>query len=340
MAEQEGSPLEESSGYSKYGITDLPKTSVATAWGQTKTCAGLSVKEWVFIVVSVVNILVAIGLTLVRFIDVIIHDPAKPDFTFALLLLVNAASCLFYVGHGVLRERVYELYVFIIAILVVLVYCIVEYAFLNVEGRSTLKLVRLILACVLAPPNIFLAWSVAQHFGYLQFRIVGASEYLQHLYQQASIFSCLLKFDVQVTTSFVILVLEEGTDLNLLEQITIGVGIPYALLWNIMGWFVLRRESKVGAWVFAFLGIVKPAYYIFKLVKMYRDLDDSNSKLTDTIVYSLLAAGMLALLVWLMIMAELIVVYRNFGQGLKERAYDRMASENTSLLTGRRSRRH
>lgn len=45
--------------------------------------------------------------------------------------------------HGVLRERAYELYVFIIAILVVLVYCIVEYAFLNVEGRTTVKLVSI-----------------------------------------------------------------------------------------------------------------------------------------------------------------------------------------------------
>lgn len=54
-----------------------------------------------------------------------------------------AAFCTFYMLHGVLRERAYELYVFIIAILVVLVYCIVEYAFLNVEGRTTVKLVSI-----------------------------------------------------------------------------------------------------------------------------------------------------------------------------------------------------
>jgi len=39
--------------------------------------------------------------------------------------------------------------------------------------------VRVILAFVLGVPNMYLAWAVAKHFGYLQFRIVGASEYLQ-----------------------------------------------------------------------------------------------------------------------------------------------------------------
>lgn len=51
------------------------------------------------------------------------------------------AFSIFYVFHGLLREKKYELYVLILAILVVMVYCIVEYI-VNVDGRSTLKLVN------------------------------------------------------------------------------------------------------------------------------------------------------------------------------------------------------
>ena len=58
-----------------------------------------------------------------------------------IIFLSVAVFCLFYVFHGLLRERIYELYVLIIAIIVVLLYCIVEYAFLNVDGRTTIKLV-------------------------------------------------------------------------------------------------------------------------------------------------------------------------------------------------------
>lgn len=60
------------------------------------------------------------------------------------VLIVNysifVAFSIFYVFHGLLREKKYELYVLILAILVVMVYCIVEYI-VNVTGRSTLKLV-------------------------------------------------------------------------------------------------------------------------------------------------------------------------------------------------------
>ena len=44
---------------------------------------------------------------------------------------------------------------------------------------SLVSQVRLIIAAVMAPPNIFLAFIVSRNFGFLEFRIVGASEFLQ-----------------------------------------------------------------------------------------------------------------------------------------------------------------
>ncbi|XP_067683331.1 uncharacterized protein [Haliotis asinina] len=332
------SPGESSTDYTQYGITDVPKYTTLTAFGKTKTFAGLYPKEWAFLVVSSINILAAVGLTIYRLVVVVESDPESSDFTFTILLLINAGFSAFYVIHGVLRERVYELYALMLAILVVTMYCVLEYAAFNVEGQTTVKLVRLILVCILAPPNILLAWAVAKDFGYLEFRIVGASEYLQHLYRQAAIFSCFLKLDLQASVSFVVLALKEGTDITLLEQINLGVGIPYTLVWSILGWFVLRRELRVWAWVFAVAGVVKPGYYLYKVIKVYTELAEDPEAYSNTIVYSLLAAGAIALISWFILMAELIIVYRNFGKGLRERAFEVLATENSSLLTGRRSR--
>lgn len=58
-----------------------------------------------------------------------------------------AAFCLFYVVHGLLKELQYEIYVLILAILVVLVYCIIEYA-VNIEGHTKIKEVMLFLFVV------------------------------------------------------------------------------------------------------------------------------------------------------------------------------------------------
>ncbi|XP_070192468.1 uncharacterized protein [Littorina saxatilis] len=290
--------LESSTDYSKYGITDVPKFAVTTALGKTKTFAGLYYKEWIFLVISFLNISTAVALTLARLVQVVEDDPKSSDFTFGILLLINAGFCLFYVLHGVLRERVYEIYAFMAAILVVLFYCILEYAVFNPSRRTDIKLGRLIVACVMAPPNIIIAWFVSRDFGYLEFRIVGASQFLQYLYRQAALFSCLLKFDLQAT---------------------------------------LRRELKGGAIAFAVIGLVKPGYYLYKVITTYIDIRDGIEP-SQTITYSLLAATALGLLVWLMLMWELTVVYKSFGKGLKEHTKDVLATETTGLLSSNRKK--
>ncbi|XP_045166628.1 uncharacterized protein LOC123530012 [Mercenaria mercenaria] len=306
----------ESGDYSRFGIPDAPKTTVTTPFGKAKTCAGLLPKERWFLVLSFINILAAIGLTAYRLVVVAKDDPTNSDFTFTILIIVNAAFVAFYVLHGVLRERKYELYVQIVAILVILIYCIVEYA-VKTDTRTTVKLVRLIIACVLAPPNIILSVFVARDFGELEFRIAGASAHLQRIYNEAAIFSCWLKFDLQVTVSLVILALQDGTKIDTLEIVTLAVGIPYTFLWDVFGWFVLRLELGFGAFVFAALGLAKPAYYVYKFVELYRDLETHTHN--NIITYCVIICGALAVLVWLILMVELVRVFRNFGKGLKER---------------------
>ena len=51
-----------------------------------KTFAGLEVVEMVFLIISIVNVLVAIGLTIDRLVELEKHSP---DYTFAIILLIN-----------------------------------------------------------------------------------------------------------------------------------------------------------------------------------------------------------------------------------------------------------
>lgn len=45
---------------------------------------------------------------------------------------------------------------------------------------------------------------------------------------------------VMLQISVVVLVLRNGTDVNVLEQVILGVGIPYSILWNILGAVMVR----------------------------------------------------------------------------------------------------
>ena len=53
-----------------------------------------------------------------------------------------AGFCLFYAVHGVLREREFELYVYIVGIVVLLIYIIID-LIVNRVNRTTLKWVSL-----------------------------------------------------------------------------------------------------------------------------------------------------------------------------------------------------
>ncbi|XP_013418695.1 uncharacterized protein LOC106179543 isoform X2 [Lingula anatina] len=319
---------------SRFCNTGSYRYGVLPAW-PAKTFAGLSPKEWAFLVVSILNLLAALGFTGYSLWYVVDKDKENTvDFTFAVLLLINIVFCTFYVVHGLFREREFELYAFIAATLVVVVYCITEYA-VNVAGHSNpIKLPRLIVSCALALPNIVLAWMVARDFGFLAFRIVGASEALQLMYRQSAAFSTLLKFDFQVGVSFVVLVLEQGVNLTTLEIVTLSVGLPFSFLWLILGWITMRKEIKPLMWIFIVLGLVGPAYVIYKIVMLFENLEEEQSE--KLLIYAVIVAGALELLVHVILLIQAVVVYRNFKKGLKERAFD--PTEQTSLLVaaGRR----
>lgn len=59
---------------------------------QAKTLAGLYTREWAFLIISFINIATAVALTFVRLVQVVKDDPASPDFTFVILLLINAGT--------------------------------------------------------------------------------------------------------------------------------------------------------------------------------------------------------------------------------------------------------
>ncbi|CAB4010546.1 Hypothetical predicted protein [Paramuricea clavata] len=112
-----------------------------TVLGKTKTLAGLDRKEWIFLILCVSCLVATIGFTLHTLI-VRLH-PHSSDYIFAVLLLFNAAFCLFYTIHGVLREREFELYCLILAILIVSVYVIVNFGLTFPQSPSKIKWVSI-----------------------------------------------------------------------------------------------------------------------------------------------------------------------------------------------------
>lgn len=77
-------------------------------------------------------------------------------------ILLLAGFCLFYAVDGVFRERKYEVYAYIVGILVVLGYILIDLIFAN-DNRTILKWVSTV---------YFSSWNLSYTIGYAFFSLV------------------------------------------------------------------------------------------------------------------------------------------------------------------------
>ncbi|XP_065681905.1 uncharacterized protein LOC105844819 isoform X3 [Hydra vulgaris] len=127
-------------------LRSRPTTAGINNVGKVRRFHDLKRIEKAFIRLAFVSIVIAGIITVVR-----INGLLKPsaDFTFALLLLINLLFILIYVVYGVFWERPFELIVSIITTLIVMLYCIVEFALKGRFHKGKVYIIKLISLLVL-----------------------------------------------------------------------------------------------------------------------------------------------------------------------------------------------
>ncbi|XP_071945588.1 uncharacterized protein [Antedon mediterranea] len=305
--------------FADFGVNvEKEKPIIQTAIGTCRKISDLTCKEKVFVCLSLFTLLFCIGLTIER---LLIVDTLSADFTFVLLILVNCVFCVYYVIHAVLKEHPWELFVFSTMILLVLVVCIVNYTITYNHSKDHVKLVRLVLISCVAPFVVILAAKIGINYHRaknLIFRTVGANLKLQNICGKMYLFADLQKFDLQLQISMLVLVLKEGANLNLLEEIVLGVGIPLGLIWNVLGYVSVWRESKPLVVFYLSTSWIFPAYILYKYIDIGFNWVSEASKLLPTCI---IICGTLALIIRLWIVGIIGYLYRHFGHDLGNKVF-------------------
>ncbi|XP_071840313.1 uncharacterized protein [Apostichopus japonicus] len=238
-----------------------------TRVGKYRKWKGLSIAEKLFFTTSVIFLVTFLALTTNR---LFFADKYSQDFTFVLLLLLNAAFCLYYVIHGIFREHGFELFVYAFSVGVVLIYCVENFFETEI---GPVKLARLVVVGIFAPPEvayaIYLGWHYQQSKN-LIFRTVGANLYRQNLCVKMYMFVDLLKFDLQLECSVFILGLKGGVKTELMESLLVGLGVPISLTWNLIGYLAVRYEKRVLLFIFIATGWLQPTYVTYKFIDLQR----------------------------------------------------------------------
>ncbi|XP_035206033.1 uncharacterized protein LOC118181064 [Stegodyphus dumicola] len=300
--------------FSRFNVGRIPPKVQETPFGKVRAFSTFTVLEWIYLAVSIIALTVSLGITIQRLTT---ENPSESDFTFAILLLLTIVFCYHYSVHSIFTERWDELMVFVISNVIVLVYCILNYL---TGEQPTVKLVRLILVCTLGP--FLIVVGILLSFRYcksnnLIYNTVGANSSLQKACRMYYICSSLLKFDLQLQLSMVILVMARGViDMSLRQKVILASGVPISFLVFILGVLGLRYENKTLMVLFYILGLLEPIYIVYKFY-WTANFEDSDNATYD----STFACGYFALVIWVcLIISTVYFILYGFGKGLKEKS--------------------
>ncbi|CAN7986946.1 unnamed protein product, partial [Ixodes hexagonus] len=281
---------------------------------QAKHLRDVSRKEWLFFGVSALSLLVSLGFTIERLMTL---PSNSDDYTFAIMLCYTACFCFFYIVHGILKERFYEIVVFIVSSVIVVVYLVLNVASTyDKDPTPVIKIVRLCLALVFLVAILF--WGVQVARGYwLERRLlfhINAKANLQSMYQKLFVCSSLISFDLQLQGSMLIFVLENGTAaLDKMEIWVLSVGPVVTCLWAVAGLLAMDHESKPLVVLFYVLWAPNVVYIGYRLYTL------SSSDSQTVLFRATITCAILALLTRAAVAVVMLLVVQNFGKGLRER---------------------
>ncbi|XP_072019297.1 uncharacterized protein [Amphiura filiformis] len=321
------------STFAHFGVdVEREKPIVKSFVGPYRKWSNIDRKEKVFLTTTLLGLLIILGLTVDR---LAIINSATDDFTFALLLLVNTVFCIYYVIHSILREHPHELFVFAFSLTALIVYCIANFAETIEMDFSHVKLIRLIVVCLIGPFSISLGIYIGIKYMRSRrviFRTVGANIHLQDLCGNMYFFSDLIKFDLQLQTSMLILVLDDGTNSNVYEKVVMGLGLPLGIIWHIIGFLSIRFENKILVTIFLLACWVLPVYTTYKFIDLCTRWPTFLTKADKLLPSCIIVCGILSILTRVFLVVIVLYLSMNFGHNLGEKVFGGKSAGSVSSI--------
>eukprot|EP01012_Entosiphon_sulcatum_P039452 TRINITY_DN5198_c0_g1_i2.p1 TRINITY_DN5198_c0_g1~~TRINITY_DN5198_c0_g1_i2.p1 ORF type:complete len:276 (-),score=40.92 TRINITY_DN5198_c0_g1_i2:82-909(-) len=245
------------------------------------------------------------------------------------MLALNSICACYFAITAVYQENGYQIFAFCVTQISLLVRLVITLFNAPSKGfasrvpqwiTAAIGLFALLIAVVLA-------YSVHKHFGWKMFRRFGAKRHLQVIFLDYQKFTTCLQLDVQFLTV-----------VFFLFSLFLYVEIPALLLGLVVLSFstdyvikpIIEKENKVATLAWIIFKSCMPGYWIYRLISFtqcWPDKDDVEC-LGPKIRREPYVADMMwfyiieALICRLLLVIFTIVVFRNYGKGLKEAIFD------------------
>ena len=314
-----------------------PELSVEYTQRRLYKLLGLNSWQWLFMIVSLIQIGTIGGLTYYQFEQ---NDVLSSSLVINIIISVIIGFGLVTVSRGIFFDRQYDVRLYMLMMLLGTFYIAIEFLFTIEYQTNVLKMVRLIISSSL---TIFLV-SISKmiHRYSHEYEIVGVSNALIKLYQTQTLFLSLLNFDLLlgIILSIFNLSLRPDDDFAQQKYTIMIIVIIYSFFQWVIGKFAVIKEIKC---LVLFYVILYTASLLWTPLQfIYLNLCFTMSCTLDQLLLTTasLMSAFIILINRILIHIQMMKVHRNFGYGLADQAFiDLVDHESSSLLFGQRSRR-
>ncbi|XP_072464659.1 uncharacterized protein [Notamacropus eugenii] len=301
-------PLTEPGDAPLPNLTPRHQELIPTPCGPIKPWSELSCPVKVYFCITLVSLVSIIGLTIKTLVQ-----KSDENFTVSLIQLIGVVFCIYYVTRGILQENRQELIVFILSILLVMLRSLVNFLVLMAEEKPAREdpVILLCLCVLILTSGLYasLQHSLMLIIGVL-WAILKVTIGILAVYAQFFVdhkdspgwtpvsFQCFLSGPVQGRVAC----------------------CSWAELSKCLTWTWILRELKALVWIFLIQNIPEVAYLFYLLYTISRAWGQGSSYTGEAaaIVGSCISVVIKSVLLWAM-----VHVYRSFGQGLRERTFQK-----------------
>lgn len=284
----------------------------------------------VFIILLALETILVAGLIAFR-LYIERHD--ANEWRFSVIMLEATVVVVYFAAEGVLNENKYELAAFVVWSAILFAYSLYQfiYAALNHESINIELWLRTIATSACEPANIIVAVFLYKSFGWRIYRLIGADAALQRLYRHYQLLTSMLKVDVTLgLMGITIVALWQHVKL---QTVLINIGaVAISLLYAGVTWFAAKREST---WLVLLSLLLSPTRLLYALYELLKVSVNEEPDDLDTWWFGpIVVTGGLGVAVRLALIIITFIVWWGFGQGLKDRVFDRQHL-NPSIIGSR-----
>ncbi|XP_075946720.1 uncharacterized protein LOC142948522 [Anarhichas minor] len=219
--------------------------------------------------------------------------------------------------RGVLQENRWELLVFVLSMVLVMVRSVVNFSVLGSQFKQEL-LARFVCIMLFGLINVFTTLLLILRPIIMEFRVGGALDSLQKQYFLLNLCFSMVTFDLQAQLCLCILITAVDPAMSATNRIILGVGVVWACLTAAVGAIAVLKEVKVLVWVFMVQNLPQLAFFVYLMYTVGMTCFHDG---TYTLEAAAVTGALHSLVTKVVLLWGLIRLVRSFGQGLRERMF-------------------